>query len=65
LFVILFLGFLCFPRERFSLQDAFAQVGKGCSLSFIPQHGQKVGQLPQSFWMHQIPLNAPVQIVQR
>ena len=62
-FVILFLFFRRFPREGLPLQDTFPQVGKGLVLTFIPQHGQKIGQLLQGFRMQQVLLKAAVEVV--
>ena len=63
MFVILFLFFLRLPREGLPLQDTFPQVGKGLVLTFIPQHGQKIGQLLQGSRMQQVLLKAAVEVV--
>ena len=44
---------LFLPGERFSLQNTFPQITESYFLALVPEHSQKIFQLPASLDMHQ------------
>ena len=40
------------PRERFSRENRFSQIGEGFRLSFFRQHLQNIAQLAEGFRVH-------------